>query len=107
MTHPPGAEKPQRYVPTQIEELLLRCEGFSPHYQIELRRDDRLDRMRVVVEARSDYVDPTRRAVQAALLAAHIKNDIGVSAEVIVNDPGTVERSASKARRVIDLRGKD
>ena len=29
--------------PTQIEELLLRCQGLSPHYLIELTREDRLD----------------------------------------------------------------
>src|SRR4029453_10611329 len=33
--------------PTQIEELLLRCEGLAAHYQIELTRDQRLDVMRL------------------------------------------------------------
>lgn len=93
--------------PTQIEELLLRCNGLSPHYQIELRREQRLDVMRLLVEARPDCAGEAARAVQAALLAAHIKNTIGVTAEVVVNDPGKVERSAGKARRVVDLRPRD
>ena len=93
--------------PTQIEEQLLRCEGLSPHYQIELRRDQRLDVMRLLVEARPDHADEATRNAQAALLAAHIKNNIGVTAEVVVSDPGKVERSVGKARRIIDLRPRD
>jgi phenylacetate-CoA ligase len=90
--------------PTQIEEQLLRCEGLSPHYQIELRRDQRLDVMRLLVEARPDCADKAARETQAALLAAHIKSNIGITAEVIVSDPGRVERSVGKARRIVDLR---
>jgi phenylacetate-CoA ligase len=93
--------------PTQIEEQLLRCEGLSPHYQIELRRDQRLDVMRLLVEARPEQADEAMRDAQAALLAAYIKNNIGVTAEVVVSDPGKVERSVGKARRIIDLRPKD
>ena len=56
--------------PTQIEEQLLRCAGLAPHYQIELRREQRLDVMRLLVEARADHADEASRAAQAALLAA-------------------------------------
>jgi phenylacetate-CoA ligase len=93
--------------PTQIEEQLLRCEGLSPHYQIELRRDQRLDVMRLLVEARPEQADGASRQAQAALLSSHIKNNIGVTAEVVVSDPGKVERSVGKARRIVDLRSKD
>src|SRR5436305_816558 len=50
--------------PTQIEEQLLRCPGLSPHYQIELRREQRLDLMRLLVEARPDHADEASRAGQ-------------------------------------------
>ena len=90
--------------PTQIEEQLLRCDGLTPHYQIELRRDQRLDVMRVLVEARPECADEAARRAQAAVLAMHIKNNIGIGAEVAVNDPGKVERSGGKARRIVDLR---
>ena len=36
--------------PTQIEEQLLATPGLAPHFQIELRREGRLDAMRVHVE---------------------------------------------------------
>jgi phenylacetate-CoA ligase len=93
--------------PTQIEELLLRCHGLAPHYQIELRRDQRLDIMRLLVEARPDSADAPVRAAQADFLGALVKNTIGVTAEVVVGEPGAIERSAGKARRVVDLRAKD
>jgi phenylacetate-CoA ligase len=92
--------------PTQIEEQLLRCQGLAPHYQIELRRERRLDVMRLLVEARSDHADEASRAAQAAALAAHIRGNIGISVEIVVGDPGAIERSAGKARRVVDLRPK-
>ncbi len=93
--------------PTQIEELLLRCMGLAPHYQIELLREQRLDVMRLMVEARPDRADEASRAAEAASLSAHIRNLIGIGVEVVVGDPGSVERSAGKARRIIDRRPKD
>jgi phenylacetate-CoA ligase len=93
--------------PTQIEEQLLRCEGLSPHYLIELRRDQRLDVLWLLVEARPDSADEASRAGQAALLAGHIRQTIGLGVEVIVGDPGSIERSAGKARRISDLRPKE
>jgi phenylacetate-CoA ligase len=90
--------------PTQIEEQLLRCKGLGPHYQIELRREQRLDVMRLLVEARPDHTEAAARAAQAAELTAHIRNTIGIGVEVAVADPGGVERSIGKARRIIDRR---
>jgi phenylacetate-CoA ligase len=92
--------------PTQIEEQILRCEGLAPHFLIELRRDERLDNLRVMAEARPSHADQIAREVQGKLLAAHIREAIGLGVEVTVGDPGTVERSAGKARRVVDLRPK-
>jgi phenylacetate-CoA ligase len=34
----------------------------------------------------------------------HIKSNIGISVAVSVCDPGAVERSVGKAKRVVDLR---
>jgi phenylacetate-CoA ligase len=92
--------------PTQIEEQLLRCAGLAPHYQIELRREQRLDVVRLLVEARPDHADEASRAAQAAALSAHIRSNIGIGVEIVVGDPGGIERSAGKARRVVDLRPK-
>jgi phenylacetate-CoA ligase len=92
--------------PTQIEEQLLRCPGLAPHYQIELRREQRLVVLRLLVEAHPAHADEASRAAQAALLGSHIRNSVGIGVEIVVGDPGGVERSAGKARRVVDLRPK-
>src|SRR6516164_6063050 len=80
--------------PTQIEEQLLRCSGLAPHYQIELRREQRLDVLRLLVEAHPNHADAASRAAQAALLGIHIRSTVGLGVEVVVGDPGGVERSA-------------
>jgi phenylacetate-CoA ligase len=91
---------------TQIEEQVLRCDGLGPHFLIELRREDRLDSMRVLVEPRSGYTDPAAREALGKLLAANVRSAIGLGVEVTVGKPGDIERSAGKARRVVDLRPK-
>src|SRR6516225_1424592 len=92
--------------PTQIEEQILRCEGLSPHFQIELRRDERLDSMRVLAEARASHANQIARDAQSRLLASLIRSALGLGVEVVVAEPGKIERSAGKARRVVDLRPK-
>jgi phenylacetate-CoA ligase len=90
--------------PTQIEEQILRCPGLAAHYQIEVTREGRLDAMRVLVEAREDFTDARSREAQGELLCRHVKELIGVTAAVSVVEPGAVERSLGKAKRVIDKR---
>ena len=93
--------------PTQIEEQLMKVQGLAPHYQIELTREGRMDRMTIHVEAMPEAATAGDRAVNGKALAAAIKGVVGVTAAVRVADPGGVERSAGKARRVVDNRPKD
>ena len=94
--------------PTQIEEQILKVKGLAPHYQIVLTREARMDEMEVLVEA-APAGAAGRRATEAsaAELAHLVKNLIGVTAKITVTDPGGVERSQGKARRVIDKRAKE
>jgi phenylacetate-CoA ligase len=93
--------------PTQIEEQILEIEGLSGHYQVVLTRANRLDEMEVLVEAAPAGASAEARARASGELAARIKNLIGVTAIVTVTEPGQVERSQGKARRVVDKRAKD
>ena len=93
--------------PTQIEELILEDERLTPHYLLEIRRDGRLDALKVIVEARAEAADPQTRSAAAAELVRHVKSRIGVTTEVAVAAPGAVDRSLGKARRIVDLRPKD
>jgi phenylacetate-CoA ligase len=94
--------------PTQIEELITKQPKLSPHYVLEVRREGRLDELAVIVEVRQEARAATaaERAAEAQQLEHHIKSYIGVSADVRVVEPGKVERSQGKAKRVIDLRPK-
>ncbi|MFC7921234.1 phenylacetate--CoA ligase PaaK [Streptomyces cinereoruber] len=89
--------------PTQIEEIVLRTPAVAPHFQLRLTREGRLDALTVRVEARADAT-PGWRAEAARTIAAAVKDGIGVSVGVEVVDPGTLERSVGKIRRIVDLR---
>jgi phenylacetate-CoA ligase len=80
--------------PSQIEELLMRQPGLSPHYVLELTKDGPLDQMTVIVEGDAAACPGLQQA---------IKSYIGISADVKI---GAVERSIGKAKRVIDKRPK-
>jgi len=90
--------------PTQVEELILRVPGLSPHFQLVLSRPHRLDELTVRVEARPDAAGSDERRRAEGELAGLIKESIGVTVEVDAVEPGAIERSAGKAVRVIDLR---
>jgi len=91
--------------PTQIEEILLGDARLSAHYVLELRRDGRLDELTVVSEVKPDALtsDSDRRSAADAI-GRRIKDLVGVSATIRLVDPGSVERSLGKAKRVVDLR---
>ncbi|MEU9734880.1 phenylacetate--CoA ligase PaaK [Streptomyces sp. NPDC048002] len=89
--------------PTQIEEIVLRTPAVAPHFQIRLTRRGRMDHMTVRVEARPDADSEQRRAA-ARLIAQGVKDGVGVSVEVDVVEPETLERSVGKIKRVKDLR---
>jgi phenylacetate-CoA ligase len=93
--------------PTQVEELILKVKGLAPHYQIVLTREGRLDEMEVLVEAAPAAAEAGARTASATDLAHHVKGLVGVTAKITVTDPGGVERSQGKARRVVDKRPKE
>lgn len=91
--------------PTQIEEQLLKISELSPHFQIELKKDKRLDKMIIYTE-RLGSVDKDEKSYRdvASRLEDAIKDSVGVSVEVDVGKKGSVPRSQGKAIRVIDHR---
>ncbi|MFE3452128.1 phenylacetate--CoA ligase PaaK [Nonomuraea sp. NPDC059194] len=82
--------------PTQIEEIVLRTPGLSPHFLIELSRPGRLDVMTVRVEAEPGAC--------ADALARTVKDTVGVTIAVELVRRGALARSAGKLQRVVDLR---
>jgi len=92
--------------PTQIEEQMLAIDELAPYFQIELSKEGAMDVMKVLVEATPEAASSSDRNHSEQVLATRIKEMIGVSAVVAVGEPGSVERSQGKARRVVDLRPK-
>ena len=89
--------------PSQIEEMIFRCSGLSAHYLLELTRDAHLDALTVHVEPVPDAAADLRSGA-ARELARLVKVHVGISVTVALHDPGHLERSAGKARRVVDRR---
>ena len=83
--------------PTQIEELILDVAGLSPHYQLILTREGRLDDLEVQVEARSSSELDEARARSASELEHAMKAHIGVNCEG--------ERAQAGADRTIARQG--
>ena len=89
--------------PSQIEEILLKIDGLSPHYQLAVERDGHMDALSVNVESRM-LLDEGSVNSLGKELQRQIKSMVGVSTEVNVVPPGAVERSEGKAKRVVDKR---
>lgn len=89
--------------PTQIEELVLTVPALAAQFECVLDRPERLDRLTIRAEGRVDSTADDRAAA-AGTLAQLIKQRIGVSVSVEVLAPGSIERSAGKAKRLVDKR---
>jgi phenylacetate-CoA ligase len=89
--------------PSQIEEMILRCAGLTPHYEIEITRPNRLDEIQILVEARTDLNDEAHSA-EALGLAVKLKDHIGISADIRIVPHNSLPRSVGKANRVRDRR---
>ncbi len=93
--------------PTQIEEQILKVEGLSPHFQLVLGREGRMDTLTVNVEVAPGHTDRAERRGSAVELENRIKEVVGVSVKVEVKDIETVARSQGKAVRIVDNRPRD
>jgi phenylacetate-CoA ligase len=96
--------------PTQIEEVLLKNPSLCAQYQLQLSREDHLDKLDVYVEVKPELSERLRAAEREAIgreVAHHIKSLIGVTSTVHVVETDKIERTlVGKARRVIDKRPK-
>ncbi|MDQ0576811.1 phenylacetate--CoA ligase PaaK [Agromyces albus] len=89
--------------PTQIEELVLGIDELTPHFILELTHAGTMDELTVRIERHPDR-EPKVGERAAVVLAKRIKDHIGSSVAVHVEEPGTLPRSEGKLKRVYDLR---
>ena len=93
--------------PSQVEHTLLQIPELAPHYLLVVRREHNLDALEVRVEGQAAVMAGGDAAVGAvtARVTRRLLEALGVSADVSVVAPKTIERSVGKAKRVLDLRG--
>lgn len=92
--------------PSQIEHILMEMPSLSENYQIELEKRGLMDEIIVV----SEISEKTFSGEVADLM--HLKEQVesllaskvGLRIRVRFVEPGTIERSTGKAKRVIDKR---
>jgi phenylacetate-CoA ligase len=91
--------------PTQIEEIVLQHSQLSGQYQLVVTRDGHLD----AVQVRCELL-PTANISAPEVqtwLTERIKTLVGITTQVSVEAPNSIERTlVGKARRVVDLRKK-
>jgi len=93
--------------PSQIEEALLRVEGTTPHYLIEVDRPGTLDEVTVKVEIRSELFSDRMDRMQALRdrIGREIQAVANIRANIQLVEPRSIERFVGKAKRVVDRRG--
>jgi phenylacetate-CoA ligase len=89
--------------PTQIEEIVLQHSQLSGQYQLVVTRDGHLD----AVQVRCELLPTASISAGEAQtwLTERIKTLVGITTQVSVEAPNSIERTlVGKARRVVDLR---
>jgi phenylacetate-CoA ligase len=95
--------------PTQIEELVLQHDKLSGQYQIVVTREGPLDNVEVRCELQQAAAHMSNEGIEeiSQWMCQRIKNMVGITTQVSVLRPDSIERTLTgKARRVIDKRPK-
>src|SRR5262249_13602343 len=92
--------------PSQVEHALLQVPELAPHYLLVVRREHALDTLEVQVEGQPGSMAAGEAAVGTLAARVHrrLLDALGLTAEVRIVAPKTIERSVGKAKRVLDLR---
>ena len=92
--------------PSQVESVLLEMSEIKPHYLLIVDRVNNLDTLELKVEVDEEFfqdkisqLESLRQKIQINLESA-----LGLGIKVNLVEPKTLERSESKAKRVIDKR---
>lgn len=95
--------------PSQVEDVLMDCEGVQPHYLIVVERVGAMDQLEVQVEVAEEIFSDVMKDMLAFTksVADRITSAVGLHAKVTLVEPGTIERTVGKARRVVDRRQPD
>ncbi|MCL1964083.1 MAG: phenylacetate--CoA ligase [Firmicutes bacterium] len=92
--------------PSQIESVLLEVKGIGPHYEIEVTRENYLDRLTVLVEFIDAGLVDRWSELEALQRRVHekLRSVLSLDVNVKLVSPNTLKRFEGKAKRVTDLR---
>jgi len=92
--------------PSQIETVLLQMSEVEPHYLLIIEREGTLDTVTLMVEVQEQFFSDEVRKLQELRLkiTRQLESILGISVNVKLVEPKTIERTAGKAQRVIDKR---
>jgi phenylacetate-CoA ligase len=92
--------------PSQIESILLEMSETEPHYLLIIDREGTLDTLKVQVEVQEQFFSDEIKELQKLTkkIKHNLESTLGISVTVQLVEPKTIERTAGKAKRVIDNR---
>lgn len=92
--------------PTQIETVILEFNELEPQYLLTVDRINNTDRMQLDVEVRQEFFsDAINTMVQLKKrVSSRLQSVLGLSVDVRLVEPKSIERSTGKAKHVIDKR---
>ena len=92
--------------PSQIESVLFEMSETAPHYLLIVEREGNLDTLKVMVEVQEQFFSDEIRQLEALRkkITHKLQSTLGISVDVKLVEPKTIERTAGKAKRVIDNR---
>lgn len=95
--------------PSQIESVILTMKEVAPYYQLVVDRKNNLDTLEVRVEMNENIFSDSVKTIEKIETEIRKKLDsvLGISAKVTLVEPGSIERSEGKAKRIIDNRKYD
>jgi phenylacetate-CoA ligase len=95
--------------PSQVEDVLLKIEGVEPHYLIVVDRVSGMDSLEIKIEVAEEIFSDVMGDMMAftSRVSDRLQSVLGLGAKVTLVEPGTIERSVGKARRVLDRRSID
>lgn len=94
--------------PSQIESVLVNIEGLAPHYEITVYKKGFLDDIEIKVEVTNEIFSDDYGSLEAVerKLKYQLNKTLSLTPKVRLVEPQSIERSAGKAKRIIDLRNK-
>lgn len=92
--------------PSQIEDVIKTVEGTTPFYQIIVEKKKNMDDLSIKIEiAESFFSDRMKEMVALEKrIADSLLSVLGIRAKVLLVEPGSIERTQGKSKKVLDLR---